>query len=269
MQIGRIEICLKYPQIGNHILKSGNRTLQGSHFLFMDIVQPDCAFLGFIFHRIDCHARNPFLETRLITADIRLILPFHHFTRCFAGQAKFFLLLTQLILQSCQRQLFLFFIELIIATIKCDLTFLKFTNARQQVQQRPVMTDNQQGRTSAPDHLIQFFPAGNIQMIRRFIHQNNFRCMNKDTGKEHFRLFSSAQRTHRLGQLQMLQIPGSKCGKTTFFHIPVIIQTSKVFRRGVTFKNGMECLYPIVHPQGFRHRQVVELSEMLWNIIRA
>ena len=93
--------------------------------------------------------------------------------------------------------------------------------------------------------------------------------MNKDTRKEHFRLFSSAQRAHRLGQLQMLQIPRGKCGKTTFFHIPVVIQTGKVFCRGVTFKNGMERLYPIVHPQGFRHRQVVELSEMLWNIIRA
>ena len=92
--------------------------------------------------------------------------------------------------------------------------------------------------------------------------------MNKDTRKEHFRLFSSAQRAHRLGQLQMLQIPRGKCGKTTFFHIPVVIQTGKVFCRGVTFKNGMKCLYPIVHPQGFRHRQVVELSEMLRDIVR-
>ena len=56
VQIGRIEICLKCPQIGNHILKAGNRTLQGSYFLLMDIIQPDCTFLGFIFQRIDCHA---------------------------------------------------------------------------------------------------------------------------------------------------------------------------------------------------------------------
>ena len=129
------------------------------------------------------------------------------------------------------------------------------------------MAHNKDSGTARPDKVIEFVPASGIQMIGRFVHQDNFGRMYLYARQIYFCLFATTQRIHRLVQPDMLQSPKRKSGQASFFDIPVIIQNRKVLYRGISGNDSMQCLDFSLNLQGLHYGQFIVLPEMLGHII--
>ena len=115
------------------------------------------------------------------------------------------------------------------------------------------MAHNKDSGTARPDKVIQFVPASGIQMIGRFVHQDNFGGMYLYARQIYFCLFATTQRIHRLVQPDVLQSPKRKSGQASFFDIPVIIQNRKVLNRGFSSYDSMQCLDFSLYLQGLHY----------------
>ncbi len=132
-----------------------------------------------------------------------------------------------------------------------------------QVQQCPVMADNDRCTPRMGNILIQQASAFCVKMIGGLIHQDNVRPVNIQPGKKHLGLFSTAKIFHGHIGNNMPDLPSGKGFLNTFMHVPFIVKQFVVLFCTLTIQYYGQSSEFLCHPQRFRNTHVIEMSIML------
>ena len=137
--------------------------------------------------------------------------------------------------------LFLFFVEVVTAAIIGQFVTREFTDSRQQVQQCTVVTDDERCGRGTAYKIIKTLSGRSVQVIGRFIQQDNIGCIQFHAGKKQTGFLSATQSVQSAGEGQTFQAPYTEGGLGTFFNLPVIAENCEVFFCGISVQYGTEC----------------------------
>lgn len=127
--------------------------------------------------------------------------------------------------------LFLFFVEVVTAAIIGQFVTREFTDSRQQVQQCTVVTDDERCGRGTAYKIIKTLSGRSVQVIGRFIQQDNIGCIQFHAGKKQTGFLSATQSVQSAGEGQTFQAPYTEGGLGTFFNLSIILFRSELIVR--------------------------------------
>lgn len=141
-------------------------------------------------------------------------------------------------------------VEAEIATVGFQSLRGKFTGGADQVEQRNIVADHQDGCTAAAHPIVEFLPSRSIEVVSRFVEQDNRRAVDGDPGKQQAGFLAAAQRIDRGIQPHVRQPPPVKRRTAAGFDLPVVGEDVVAGRIGTARTDGTQRPDLSVHPEG-------------------
>ena len=160
--------------------------------------------------------------------------------RLFAGQPQGRLFGIDLLGQRLLLDPFAFAVKIIVAAVDFQSFRREFAGRTEQVEQRNVVAHNDDRRTAGTDQVIEPAAARRVEVIGRFVEQNDRGVMDRNPRQTEFRPLAAAQRIDRVGQADVRQSPVVEGGAAAGFDVPIVGQNVVTAGIGAAAADGAE-----------------------------
>ena len=160
--------------------------------------------------------------------------------RLFAGQPQGRLFGIDLLGQRLLLDPFAFAVKIIVAAVDFQSFRREFAGRAEQVEQRDVVAHNDDRRAAGTDQVIEPAAARRVEVIGRFVEQNDGGVMDRNPRQTEFRPLAAAQRIDRVGQADVRQSPVVEGGAAAGFDVPIVGQNVVTAGIGAAAADGAE-----------------------------
>lgn len=160
--------------------------------------------------------------------------------RLFAGQPQGRLFGIDLLGQRLLLDPFAFAVKIIVAAVDFQSFRREFAGRAEQVEQRDVVAHNDDRRAAGTDQVIEPAAARRVEVIGRFVEQNDRGVMDRNPRQTEFRPLAAAQRIDRVGQADVRQSPVVEGGAAAGFDVPIVGQNVVTAGIGAAAADGAE-----------------------------
>ena len=161
--------------------------------------------------------------------------------------------------------LFADFVEFVITAVEPQSAGGEFAGRLHQIQQRDIMAYNQHGRPGIGNEVVQLPPARGVEMIGRFVEQDDRRTVDRNSGQKEFRFLAAAQRIDRSRQIHIGQSPRTERSPAAGFNLPVIGQNIIMHTVAAAVADGVQGFQFCVHTQRPAHGDTPD-TDLLRNV---